>query len=104
KAVVDHDGEEDLPVSIGYERTTRVANLPQGSRIDLRQHYRTGERIAVRIDSVGNVAGSALPPVGASIVSGPGGVAPGRSRQAALEINPEAVRLGLMVEYGPDVI
>ncbi|WP_238016998.1 hypothetical protein KZZ52_13750 [Dactylosporangium sp. AC04546] len=102
KAAIDTAGE-DWVVSIGYERT-KAANVPQGARIDLRQHYRSGERIAVRIDTVGNVAGTGLPPVGATIVPGIGSPAPRRTQQPNLEINPEAVRLGLMVEHGPDVI
>jgi hypothetical protein len=92
---VDNEGNEKWPFNIYWR------NTPQGLRrdsgyVDLSTCYAVGDTVTVVISSVR--------PISAKIVEGGGTRARARARAPEIRVNPEALRLGLLTEHGPDVI
>ena len=92
---VDAEGSEKWPFNIYWQ------NTPEGTRknsgyVDLTNSYTAGDTVSIVISSAR--------PVSAAIVEGGGVRARARRRLSEVRINPEALRLGLLAEHGPDVI
>jgi hypothetical protein len=74
-------------------------------RVDLTEHYQTGDYVTVRITGVeAPRAGAFWPQTSGEIAGGVGQQARPRLQVRPLDINPESVRLGLLLENGPDVV
>jgi hypothetical protein len=91
---VDAEGGEKWPFNVYWQ------NTPEGTRrnsryVDLTTSYAVGDAVSIIISSVR--------PVSARIVEGGGVRARARRRLSEVRINPEALRLGLLEEHGPDV-
>ena len=92
---VDADGHEKWPFNI-YWRDTPEAGRRDSGYVNLTRSYTAGDTVTIVITSAR--------PISAKIVAGGGARARARRRLPELRVNPEAVRLGLLEEHGPDVV
>ena len=95
KVQVNAEGREDWSCYVYWRDTPEGARRGPG-RIDLNTSYSVHDTVTVVFSSVR--------PTAAKIVEGGGARARARRKQAEVRVNPEAVRLGLLAEHGPDVI
>lgn len=92
---LDAEGGEKWAFNIFWRNTPEATHRNSGY-VDLRTSYTKGDQISVVITSAR--------PVSARVVEGAGNRARARRRGHEVRINPEALRLGLLEEHGPDVI
>lgn len=87
-------GGEKWPFYVSRTHTPQGAD--KRSAVDLRHCYSTGDGVTVVV--------SQAHPMIARVVVRPGAVPRGRKRLDPVRINAESVRLGLLEQYGPDVV
>ena len=96
-------GNDNWRIGVKWSDTPQAANRSAG-RVDLTRHYQPGQLVTVRVTGVEARQGAQWPRTSGEIVTGLGRQAHPRNQARQLDINPESVRLGLLLENGPAVV